>query len=72
MVLPTEVFVPVKGAWGRAGNTQVNLKAARKASVRAALEAAYAERVRKNGKSYTESAEKAHRGDRHDLERATE
>jgi hypothetical protein len=28
----------------------VNLKAAQEASVRAALEAAYAERVRKNGK----------------------
>jgi hypothetical protein len=72
-----KVFVPVKGAWGRAGNTQVNLKAARKASVRAALEAAYAGRVRKNGKkkagkSNTESTVKGHRGDRHDLERATE
>ena len=56
-----EVFVPVKGAWGRAGNTQVNLEAAKKAMVREALKAAYAERVRKNGKkggkSYTESTE---------------
>lgn len=57
-----EEFVPVKGAWGRRGNTQVNLKSAKKPIVRAALEAAYAERVRKNGKkagkSYTESTEK--------------
>ena len=58
-----EVFVPVKGAWGRAGNTQVKLKAAKKASVKGALQAAYAERVRKNGKtkqgkSYTESTER--------------
>jgi hypothetical protein len=45
-----EVFVPVKGAWGRAGNTQINLKVAKKASVREALRTAYAERVRKNGK----------------------
>lgn len=45
-----EVFVPVKGAWGRAGNTQVNLEAAKKTSVKGALHAAYSERVRKNGK----------------------
>lgn len=43
-------FAPVKGAWGRSGSTQVNLKAAKKTSVRAALKAAYEERVRKNGK----------------------
>ena len=45
-----EAFTPVKGAWGRNGNTQVNLKAAKKTSVRAALKTAYDERVRKNGK----------------------
>lgn len=73
-----EVYVPVKGAWGRAGNTQVNLKAAKEASVRAALEAAYAERVRKNKKKagrVTQRSQRARRGhgkDRHDLERATE
>src|SRR5687768_14163543 len=43
-------FTPVKGAWGRNGSTQVNLKAAKKTSVRAALMVAYEERVRKNGK----------------------
>src|SRR5688500_7435865 len=48
-----EVFFPAKGAWGRAGSTQVNLKAAKKASVRAALRAAYEQRVRKNGKTET-------------------
>lgn len=58
-----EVFVPVKGAWGRAGNTQVNLRRAKQASVRAALMAAYEERVRKNGKkkagkSFTESTKR--------------
>jgi hypothetical protein len=36
-----EVFVPVKGAWGRAGATQVWLKRARAASVRATLTAAW-------------------------------
>lgn len=35
------VFVPVKGAWGRAGSTKVYLRLARKRSVRAALRAAW-------------------------------
>ncbi len=35
------VFVPVKGGWGRQGATQVRLKAAKKASVRSALLAAW-------------------------------
>ena len=43
-----KVFVPVKGAWGRGGSTQVNLKLAKKGNVRTALEAAWEERVRKN------------------------
>ena|SRR5687768_7919599 len=43
-------FVPVKGAWGRNGSTQVNLKAAKKTTLRPALKAAYEDRVRKNGK----------------------
>jgi hypothetical protein len=34
-------FVPVKGAWGRRGATQVHLKTATKASVRKALTAAW-------------------------------
>jgi hypothetical protein len=42
-----EVFTPVKGAWGRGGATQVNLKAARKRSVRTALEAAWRRRAPK-------------------------
>ena len=45
-----EFFVPVKGAWGRGGSTQVNLKLAKKVNVRAALKAAWEERVRKNGR----------------------
>ena len=45
-----EVFTPAKGAWGRNGSTHVNLKAAKKTTVRAALKAAYEERVRKNRK----------------------
>ena len=54
-----EVFVPAKGAWGRAGSTQVNLKQAKKGGVKSALKAAYEERVAKNGrKSYTEAPEK--------------
>ena len=34
-------FIPVKGAWGKAGCTSVCLKAARVAPVRAAMEAAW-------------------------------
>ena len=36
-----EIFVPVKGGWGRAGNTNVRLAAARTAVVREALLAAW-------------------------------
>jgi hypothetical protein len=36
-----EVFVTVKGGWGRRGATNVRLKAANKAGVREALEAAW-------------------------------
>jgi hypothetical protein len=36
-----EVFVPVKGAWGRRGATSVNLKAARKETLRKAIHAAW-------------------------------
>ena len=43
-----DVFVPVKGAWGRAGSTQVYLQLARKRSVRAALQAAWRNRVPKD------------------------
>jgi hypothetical protein len=39
-----EVFFPVKGAWGRAGSTQVYLRLARKRSVRGALRAAWENR----------------------------
>ncbi len=35
------VFVPVKGAWGRQGGTTVCLRAAKKASLRRALAAAW-------------------------------
>ena len=42
------VFVPVKGAWGRAGATQVYLGPARKGSVRAALREAWQYRMEKN------------------------
>jgi hypothetical protein len=40
-----ETFVPVKGAWGRAGNTNVRLQAAAKAAVREALRLAWRNRV---------------------------
>jgi hypothetical protein len=36
-----EVFVPVKGAWGRRGATSVNLKSAKKASFLKALNTAW-------------------------------
>ena len=45
-----KVFMPVKGAWGRAGNTQVYLRLARKRSVRAALQAAWRKRAPKEKK----------------------
>ncbi len=35
------VFVPANGAWGRAGSTTVNLRAARKSSLLPALDAAW-------------------------------
>ena len=46
-----DVFVPVKGAWGRAGNTQVYLRLARKRSVRAALQSAWQNHASKRGAS---------------------
>jgi hypothetical protein len=36
-----EVFVPVKGGWGRRGATNVILRAAKKATLRPALVAAW-------------------------------
>jgi hypothetical protein len=36
-----EAFVPVKGAWGRRGATTVNLKAAKKETLRKAIQAAW-------------------------------
>jgi len=36
-----DVFIPVKGTWGRRGATSVNLKAAKKETLRKALEAAW-------------------------------
>ncbi len=43
------VYTPVKGAWGRGGATLVDLKAARKRSVRTALAAAWRRRAPKRG-----------------------
>jgi hypothetical protein len=40
-----DVYSPVKGAWGRGGATLVNLRAAKKASVRTTLEAAWRRRA---------------------------
>src|SRR4051812_45904982 len=45
-----DVFIPAKGAWGRTGSTQINLKRAHKTTVHAALFAAYEQRARKNRK----------------------
>jgi hypothetical protein len=36
-----DVFIPVKGVWGRRGATSVHLKAAKKATLRKAIEAAW-------------------------------
>jgi hypothetical protein len=36
-----DVFAPVNGAWGRRGATRVNLKAARKETLRKAIQAAW-------------------------------
>ena len=43
-----QVFVPAKGGWGRAGSTQVLLRAARKGSIRTALRAAWNRRAPKD------------------------
>jgi hypothetical protein len=40
-----DVFVPVKGAWGRRGATSVMLKAARKGILERALRAAWMNRA---------------------------
>jgi hypothetical protein len=48
-----DVFTPVKGAWGRGGATQVNLKTARKRSLRTALEAAWRRRAPKTAAGRT-------------------
>ena len=42
-----KVFAPVKGAWGRAGCTSVQLKAAKKSTLRTALVFAWRERAPK-------------------------
>ncbi len=44
-----EVFVPVNGAWGRGGATQVFLRLAREHSVREALRVAWQNRLPKVG-----------------------
>jgi hypothetical protein len=44
-----DVYAPAKGAWGRGGATLVDLKAARKRSVRTALAAAWRRRAPKRG-----------------------
>jgi hypothetical protein len=46
-VAEPDVFVPVKGGWGKKGATTVRLKAAKKVTVRKALEAAWRGTVRK-------------------------
>jgi hypothetical protein len=50
-----DVFVPVKGGWGRKGATNVRLKKAKKAIVQHALAAAWENRVsrRKSGSTRT-------------------
>jgi hypothetical protein len=42
-----KVFAPVKGAWGRAGCTSVQLKAAKRSTLRTALVLAWRERAPK-------------------------
>ena len=42
-----EVFVPVKGAWGRQGATSVHLRSVTKKSLRKALEAAWTNKASK-------------------------
>jgi hypothetical protein len=42
-----KVFAPVKGAWGRAGATSVQLRAAKKTSLRTALFLAWRNRAPK-------------------------
>jgi hypothetical protein len=42
------VFVPARGAWGKRGSTCVNLKNAKKATVRKAMQAAWQNAAPKN------------------------
>ncbi len=42
-----DVFIPVKGAWGRQGGTNVYLRAVKKESLRKALESAWVNRAPK-------------------------
>ena len=42
-----EVFIPIKGAWGRQGGTNVYLRTVKKESLRKVLEAAWANRAPK-------------------------
>ena len=41
VAMQPDVFVPAKGAWGRAGSTLIVLRKAKQAAVRAALAAAW-------------------------------
>ena len=50
-----DVFVPANGAWGRRGATLVDLKAARKRSVRTALAAAWRRRANPRASSRTQA-----------------
>jgi len=55
-----QVFAPVEGGWGRAGATQVRLRAARKPAVHEALRIAWSNRAPKrlSGQARTDEAKR--------------
>jgi hypothetical protein len=53
-----DVFVPVKGAWGRRGATSVHLKSVNKAALQRAITAAWRNTAPKNlAKQFSEAAQ---------------
>jgi hypothetical protein len=56
-----EVFLPIKGGWGRMGMTHIRLAAANRDVLLGALQAAWRLRVKKNGASRSRRTPRARR-----------
>jgi len=53
-----EAYVPVKGAWGKQGCTNVQLKAAKKATLELALKAAWSNAIAKTSNKKARTSQK--------------